>query len=105
MDSDCRGHCSEHCRHRGGDSDSHGAFNAAPAERQRMSGGVRDVWVYLAATPLLWLTFTLAAYLAGMWIYGGLKLNPLANPVLIAIVIVVAVLISTDTSYDTYFEG
>jgi hypothetical protein len=21
-----------------------------------MSGGVRDVWVYLAATPLLWLT-------------------------------------------------
>jgi predicted murein hydrolase (TIGR00659 family) len=70
-----------------------------------MSGGVRDVWVYLAATPLLWLTFTLAAYLAGMWIYGGLKLNPLANPVLIAIVIVVAVLISTGTSYDTYFEG
>jgi predicted murein hydrolase (TIGR00659 family) len=70
-----------------------------------MSGGVRDVWVYLAATPLLWLTFTLAAYLAGMWIYGGLKLNPLANPVLIAIVIVVAVLIATDTSYDTYFEG
>ena len=70
-----------------------------------MSGGVRDVWVYLAATPLLWLTFTLAAYLAGMWIYGRLKLNPLANPVLIAIVIVVAVLISTGTSYATYFEG
>jgi len=63
------------------------------------------IWVYLAETPLLGLTVTLAAYLAGTWIYRRARLNPLANPVLIAVLILVGLLTLTDTTYGTYFEG
>ena len=34
-----------------------------------MTGRLADIWVYLAASPLLHLTLTLAAYIAGDWIY------------------------------------
>jgi len=70
-----------------------------------MGEGLRDIWVYLAASPLLALTLTLAAYQTGFWIYRKGRLNPLLNPVLIAVVVLVAILIVTDTSYATYFEG
>lgn len=66
---------------------------------------VGELWVYLAANPLLHLTLTLAAYLIGNRIYRRFGLNPLLNPVLIAIVILVTLLILTGTSYDRYFEG
>jgi len=64
-----------------------------------------DVWVYLAASPLLGLTTTLAAYIVALQIYRRLGFNPLANPVLIAIAIVVSILFITHTPYKTYFEG
>ena len=64
-----------------------------------------DVWVYLAASPLLGLTTTLVAYLVALQIYQRLRFNPLANPVLIAIAIVVSILVITGTPYKTYFEG
>jgi predicted murein hydrolase (TIGR00659 family) len=67
--------------------------------------GLRDVWVYLSASPLLHLTLTLLASQAGSMIYRRAKLNPLLNPVLIAVVLLVAVLIGTGTSYATYFDG
>lgn len=70
-----------------------------------MSGGLRDIWVYLAASPLLHLTLTLIAYQVGYWIYARAKLNPLLNPVLIAVVLLVGILLVTGTSYPTYFEG
>ena len=70
-----------------------------------MGEGLRDIWVYLAASPLLALTLTLAAYQVGFWIYRKGKLNPLLNPVLIAVIVLVAILTVTDTSYGTYFEG
>ncbi|WP_346894746.1 LrgB family protein [uncultured Roseibium sp.] len=70
-----------------------------------MGEGLRDIWVYLAASPLLALTLTLAAYQVGFWIYRKGKLNPLLNPVLIAVIVLVAILTVTDTSYATYFEG
>ncbi len=63
------------------------------------------IWVYLAETPLLGLTVTLAAYLAGGWLYRRARLNPLANPVLLAVALLVALLLLTDTRYETYFEG
>jgi predicted murein hydrolase (TIGR00659 family) len=66
---------------------------------------MRDVWVYLATTPLLHLTLTLAAFALGSTIYEQLKRNPLANPVLIAVVLLVGLLLVTDTSYANYFEG
>lgn len=64
-----------------------------------------DVWVYLAASPLLGLTTTLAAYIVALQVYRRLGFNPLANPVLIAIAIVVSILFITHTPYKTYFEG
>jgi len=66
---------------------------------------LRDVWVYLAASPLLHLTLTLAAYQAGFWLYRRGGLNPLLNPVLGAVILIVALLVATGTSYQTYFEG
>lgn len=63
------------------------------------------IWVYLAETPLVGLTVTLSAYLAGDWLYRRTRLNPLANPVLIAVVLLVALLLATGTDYPTYFEG
>ncbi len=66
---------------------------------------LRDIWVYLSASPLLHLTLTLVAYQAGSLVYQRAGLNPLLNPVLIAVVIVVSILVGTGSSYDTYFEG
>jgi predicted murein hydrolase (TIGR00659 family) len=67
--------------------------------------GLRDIWVYLAASPLLHLTLTLAAYQAGYWLYRRAGLNPLLNPVLCAVALIVALLAGTGTAYETYFEG
>ncbi len=66
---------------------------------------LRDIWVYLAASPLLHLTLTLIAYQIGFWIYRKGRLNPLLNPVLIAVGIVVSLLLLTKTSYSAYFDG
>jgi len=66
---------------------------------------VRDIWVYLAASPLLHLTLTLVAFQVGSWLYAKGGLNPLLNPVLIAVILLVAVLWGTGTPYATYFEG
>ena len=66
---------------------------------------LRDIWVYLAASPLLHLTMTLAAFQAGSWVYERAGRHPILNPVLIAVVLVVAMLLATDTSYADYFAG
>lgn len=70
-----------------------------------MNEDLRDIWVYLSASPLLALTLTLAAYQLGFWIYKKAGLNPLLNPVLIAVVCLVSILLLTGTSYAVYFEG
>ncbi|WP_193367965.1 LrgB family protein [Pelagibius marinus] len=64
-----------------------------------------DIWVYLRTGPLLWLTVTLAAYVAAQWLYERAGLNPLLNPVAIAVVLLVTLLTATGTGYQTYFEG
>jgi len=64
-----------------------------------------DLWVYLAGSPLLWLTATLVAYVIADWISGRLRRHPFANPVLIAVVFVAAVLVATGTAFPTYFAG
>lgn len=66
---------------------------------------ITEVWVYLSASPLLFLTLTLAAFQAGSWAYNRSGHNPLLNPVLTAVVAVVALLMLSGTSYETYFEG
>lgn len=66
---------------------------------------LRDIWVYLSASPLLHLTLTLAAYQAGSVIYRRAGLNPLLNPVLIAVALIVVALAGTGTEYAVYFDG
>ena len=68
-------------------------------------GPVEQVWVYLSATPLLWLAATLLAYEVGAWIFRRAGERPLANPVPIAVAILIALLHATSTPYETYFEG
>jgi predicted murein hydrolase (TIGR00659 family) len=70
-----------------------------------MQSTVTDIWVYLSASPLLWLTLTLAAYVAAQFVYVRSRGNALANPVAGAVVILVVLLTATGTSYDTYFSG
>jgi len=64
-----------------------------------------DLWVYLAATPLLGLTITLLAYQFAFVLYTRSGYSPLANPVPIAVAILATILILTGTPYATYFEG
>ena len=49
----------------------------------------REIWVYLAASPLLNLTLTLVAYLIGDYVFRKSGHKAFFNPVLIAIVILV----------------
>lgn len=70
-----------------------------------MTADLRDIWVYLAASPLLALTMTLVAYQIGAWLYRKAGMHPLLNPVLTAVMAIAAVLLLTGTSYETYFEG
>lgn len=67
--------------------------------------GIYRIWVYLAETPLLWLTATLVAYVAGDAVAAAFRRHPLANPVVIAAAILILVLWGTGTRYQTYFEG
>ncbi|MCE2971320.1 MAG: LrgB family protein [Burkholderiales bacterium] len=64
-----------------------------------------DVWVYLAATPLLGLTATLLAYLLAYKLYEKSGLKAWANPVAISVALLVALLAATGTPYRVYFEG
>ncbi len=63
------------------------------------------IWVYLAQTPLLWLTTTLVAFVIGDFISARLRRHPLANPVVIAAGLIILVLTTTGTNYRAYFEG
>ena len=64
-----------------------------------------DLWVYLAASPLLWLTITIGVFLAAQRLARLSGYHAMVNPVLITIVVIVLVLQLTGTSYDTYFDG
>ena len=70
-----------------------------------MNPRLGEVWVYLAASPLLGLTLTLLAYQGAVLINKRCNGHPLANAVLIAVAALVALLWLTGTSYQTYFDG
>ena len=70
-----------------------------------MSSRLSETWVYLAQTPLVWLTLTVVAYVAGEQLYRRLGRPAVANPVLTSVVLLGAVLVGTGTPYATYFEG
>lgn len=64
-----------------------------------------QIWVYLSASPLLGLTVTLVAYLAGFRLYMMSNENPVVNPVAIAILLIIGYLLVSGTSFEAYFEG
>nr|MBS0020546.1 LrgB family protein [Gammaproteobacteria bacterium] len=64
-----------------------------------------DIWVYLSTSPLLHLTLTVLAYVAGDWIFRRSGQKAFFNPVLLSIVMLVTLLSVTGTDYPTYFEG
>ena len=66
---------------------------------------ISDIWVYLSASPLLFLTLTLAAFQAGTWLYTRSGHKPFLNPVLTAVILMVGLLTLSGTTYETYFEG
>ncbi len=70
-----------------------------------MTPALEEIWVYLATTPLLGLTLTLAAYQGAWWLYQRGNQHPLLNPVMVAVAALVPVLMLTGTHYNTYFDG
>lgn len=63
------------------------------------------IWVYLSASPLLWLTLTLVVWLASDAVARAAGRHPLVNPVLLSIALMSAILVFTGAPYKTYFEG
>jgi predicted murein hydrolase (TIGR00659 family) len=70
-----------------------------------MTPNLSTMWVYLSASPLIWLTATLLSYRLAYEIYARTGFHPLAHPVAISVAILVAVLSVTGTPYRTYFDG
>lgn len=70
-----------------------------------MGERLESIWVYLAQTPLLWLTATLVIFQLTNWLYQKTGRRPWLNPVLVAIVVIVGLLLVTGTPYQTYFDG
>ncbi len=70
-----------------------------------MSPRIGEIWVYLAASPLLGLTLTLLAYQGAVMVSKRYDNHPLANPVLLAVTALVTLLWITGTPYRLYFDG
>ena len=60
---------------------------------------------FLVASPLLWLTVTLGAYLATSAVSRHFGKPPVLNPTLLSIVAIVVLLVATGTPYRRYFDG
>ena len=58
---------------------------------------IGGIWVYLTASPLLWLMLTLVVYLAGQWLFRRSGGRALFNPVALAIALLAALLLLTGT--------
>ncbi len=64
-----------------------------------------EVWVYLQAEPLFWLTLTIGCYVFADYIYKTANLFPLLNPVAISVALVSGSLVFFDIEYERYFNG
>ena len=56
---------------------------------------MKSLWVYLGASPLLWLLLTLGVYVVALRIQRRLGGSPWANPVLLSVATLVATLALT----------
>ena len=69
------------------------------------SAKLYQVWVYLQAEPLFWLTLTIGAYLLADKVYRAFSLFPILNPVAVSIVLVSTCLVFFEVDYERYFDG
>ena len=69
-----------------------------------MHEDVFALWVYLARSPLLWLTVTILAYCLCDRIAAALRRAPLANPVLMSMCLVGLLVRGTGTPYADIFR-
>lgn len=70
-----------------------------------MSRSPIDLWVYLSASPLLWLTLTLMVWIAATGVSKKLGRHPLANPVLISILAISVCMYAGAIPYERFFAG
>ena len=70
-----------------------------------MNDDIFALWVFVARSPLLWLTVTILAYCLCDRISAAAGRVPLANPVLMAVCLVGVLVRITGTPYGTYFDG
>lgn len=70
-----------------------------------MSRSPIELWVYLSASPLLWLTLTLFAWITATEISRRFRRHPLANPVLMSIMSISTCMIAVGVPYDRFFAG
>lgn len=64
-----------------------------------------SLWVYLGASPLLWLLLTLGVYVLALRLQRAAGGSPWLNPVLTSVAALVGVLTLTGTPYPVYFDG
>ncbi|MCE1186270.1 LrgB family protein [Zoogloea sp.] len=69
------------------------------------TSAMTEIWVYLSAQPLLWLTLTLLIYTFAITLHRRVKGHPACNPVLVSMVVLVSLLQLTHTPYQRYFDG
>jgi predicted murein hydrolase (TIGR00659 family) len=70
-----------------------------------MTPAINQMWIYLAASPLMGLTATLLAYQFAYALHARSGFHPVVNPVAIAVALLVLILLLTNTPYQTYFDG
>ena len=64
-----------------------------------------EIWVFLSANPLFWLTAVLVTYLAADRIAEACGRHPLVNVVAISAVVLGVLVVATGTRYQTFFDG
>jgi predicted murein hydrolase (TIGR00659 family) len=70
-----------------------------------MTSRLTETWVYLAQSPLLWLTLTVLTYAVAEALHRRLGRHPLVHPVVTSVVVLASVLAASDTPYPRFFEG
>ena len=64
-----------------------------------------DLWHHLQAQPALWLCLTLLSYQLGIVIYKKSGYLTILSPFVVAVCILITIVYSTQTPYETFFNG
>ncbi len=70
-----------------------------------MNSRLVETWVYLARSPLLWLTLTVPTDALGDALYRRLRRHPLVHPVLTSVLALAIIVVASGTPYPAFFEG